>query len=56
MLKPLFVLQLLFLHRYFKIDDSECTSPGAIDGVMYFNQYVDAHYPMQGSLFCIFIL
>lgn len=39
------------LSRYFEIDDAECTFPGKIEGVTYFDYASKSHQPMQGKFF-----
>jgi len=43
-------------YRYFKIDNVECSSPGTIEGVSYFNYHTNVHHPMQGKCFEVYYM
>ena len=35
--------------RYFKIDGTACSDPGAIDAIGYYNKLANVHQPMTGQ-------
>ena len=39
----------VFIWRFFKIDSIDCSDPGPVEGLSFFNYETEFYHPMQGK-------